>query len=63
MSKAHKHGSHPIRSAENDEACKSFELRAARVLANDSRDRVAARGIAQWWGGVQRVGLSNAEVS
>src|SRR5215469_17268059 len=26
VSKAHKHGSHPIRSAESDEACKSFKL-------------------------------------
>jgi hypothetical protein len=48
---------------ENDEGVKSFKLRAVTILANDSRDRVAARGIAQWWGGVQRVGLSNAEVS
>ena len=27
---------HPIRSAENDEACKSFKLRAATILPNDS---------------------------
>jgi hypothetical protein len=32
LSKAHKFGSHPIRSPENDEACKSFKLRAITIL-------------------------------
>jgi hypothetical protein len=36
VSKAHKHGSNPIRSAENDEACKSVKLRAVTILANDN---------------------------
>jgi hypothetical protein len=35
VSKAHKHCSHPIRSAENDEACNAFKLRAVTILAND----------------------------
>jgi len=35
VSKKRKHGSNPIRPAENDEACKSFKLRAVTILAND----------------------------
>jgi hypothetical protein len=34
VAEARKHGSNPIRSAENDEA--SFKLRAVTILANDS---------------------------
>jgi hypothetical protein len=36
VSKARKHGSHPIRSRKNDEACKPFKLRVVTILVNDN---------------------------
>jgi hypothetical protein len=47
-----KHGSHPIRSAENDEAYTPFKLRTVTILANDRRQR-------ELWLGLRSQNLMN----